>query len=220
MFLGHFAVGFGLKRAAPHTNLGWLVAAVCFLDLIWPVFLIAGIERVEIDPDNTAFTPLNFVSYPYSHSLLMAVFWSIIVGGIYLFLRKYNAGAIAVGIGVVSHWFLDAVVHRPDLPLYPGGDARVGFGLWNSVPATLLVEATMFAVGLYLYLRSTRAVNGKGVWVLWVLVAFLVVSYLSNALGPPPPSAEFLAYFTPLVWIFVFLAAWADRNRAPNVLIR
>ncbi len=80
MFLGHFAVGFGLKRFAPNANLGWLVAAVCFLDLIWPVFLITGLERVEIDPGNTAFTPLNFVSYPYSHSLLMAVLWSLIVG--------------------------------------------------------------------------------------------------------------------------------------------
>src|SRR3954469_22002914 len=98
MFIGHFAVGFALKKWAPQTNLGWLTAAVVFLDLLWPVFLLIGIEKVEIDPGNTAFTPLNFVSYPYSHSLAMAVVWSVVLGGLYFGFTRYGTGAVAIGI--------------------------------------------------------------------------------------------------------------------------
>jgi membrane-bound metal-dependent hydrolase YbcI (DUF457 family) len=214
MFIGHFAIGFTLKRFAPQTNLGWLIAAVCFLDLLWPVFLIAGLESVEIDPGNTAFTPLNFVSYPYSHSLAMAAVWSIVLGAIYFLISKYRAGSMAVGIGVVSHWFLDWLVHRPDLPLYPGSD-KFGLGIWNSVPATLTLEVAMFAAGLWIYLKTTRSIDRTGTYVLWVFVAFLVVSYIANVVGPPPPSPTALAFFAPLVWIYVALAWWADNHRQP-----
>lgn len=148
MFIGHFAAAFALKRFAPETNLGWLVASVCFLDALWPFFLLGGLEKVEIDPGNTAFTLLNFVSYPYTHSLLMAVVWAILLAGVYFLLTRYRTGAIALGIGVVSHWFLDLVVHRPDLPLYPGS-AKFGFGAWNSIPATLLIESVLFGIGLW-----------------------------------------------------------------------
>lgn len=212
MFIGHFAAGLALKRVAPRTNLGWLIAAVCFLDLLWPFFLMAGIERVEIDPGNTAFTPLNFVSYPYSHSLLAALVWSVVLGGAYYAIARYRAGAIAVAVGVLSHWFLDLVAHRADLPLYPGSE-KFGFGLWNSVPATLVVEFAMFAAGLWVYLSATRARDRQGAYAIWVFVVVLVLSYIGNVLGPPPPSENALIYFTPLVWIFVILAIWADRHR-------
>lgn len=214
MFIGHFAVGLALKRIAPQTNLGWLIAAVCFLDLLWPFFLIAGLEKVEIDPGNTAFTPLNFVSYPYSHSLAMAVVWSVIFAAIYFTISKYRIGAIAIGIGVVSHWFLDWLVHRADLPLYPGSD-KFGLGIWNSVAATLALEVAMFAAGLWIYLKTTRSIDRTGTYVLCAFVALLVVSYIANVVGPPPPNATVLAYFTPLVWIYVALAWWADRHRQP-----
>ena len=82
MFIGHFALGFALKRAAPKTNLGWLIASVEFLDLIWPILVLTGVERVEIDPGNTVFTPLNFVYYPYTHSLAGAIVLSILFGGV------------------------------------------------------------------------------------------------------------------------------------------
>jgi hypothetical protein len=213
MFIGHFAAGLALKRFAPSTNLGWLIAAVCFLDLLWPFFLMAGLERVKIDPGNTAFTPLNFVSYPYTHSLLMAVVWSVIFAAVYFAFTKYKSGTIAVGIGVVSHWFLDLIVHRPDLPLYPGGE-KFGFGVWNSVPATLALEGGMFAIGLWIYLKSTRARDRVGTHAIWIFVAVLLLSYIGNVLSPPPPSETALIYFTPLVWIFVALAVWADGQRA------
>ncbi len=212
MFIGHFAVGLALKRVAPQTNLGWLIAAVCFLDLLWPLFLIAGLETVEIDPGNTAFTPLNFISYPYTHSLAMAVVWSIIFAGIYLAVTKYRSGAIAIGLGVVSHWFLDWVVHRADLPLYPGSE-KYGLGVWNSVPATLVLEFAMFGVGLWIYLKMTRSLDRIGTYVLWIFVAILLLSYIGNVLGPPPPSASALLFFTPVVWLYIALATWTDRHR-------
>jgi len=212
MFIGHFAAGLALKRLAPRTNLGWLIAAVCFLDLLWPLFLLAGLERVRIDPGNTAFTPLDFVFYPFTHSLQMAVVWSVFLAGVYYVFTKYRIGAIAVGIGVVSHWFLDLIVHGPDLQIYAGGE-KYGFGLWNSIAGTVIVESVMFAAGIWIYLRSTRARDRVGGYAFWLFVAILVLSYIGNALGPPPPSETALIYFTPLVWIFVALATWADRHR-------
>ena len=214
MFIGHFAVGLALKRFAPQTNLGWLIAAVCFLDLLWPVFLTAGLEKVEIDPGNTAFTPLNFISYPYTHSLAMAVVWSVVFAGIYFAITKYRVGAIVVGIGVVSHWFLDWLVHRADLPLYPGS-GKFGLGIWNSVPATLALEVAMFAGGLWIYLKTTHAIDRTGTYVLAIFVGLLILSYIGNVVGPPPPSATALAFFAPLVWIYVALAWWADKHRQP-----
>lgn len=218
MFIGHFAAGLALKRLAPKTNLGWLIASVCFLDLLWPFFLLAGIESVEIDPGNTAFTPLNFVSYPLSHSLLMTIVWSAAMAAGYFVLTKYRAGSIAMAVGVTSHWFLDAVVHRPDLPLYPGGATRIGLGLWNSVAGTIILESAMLAAGVWIYLRATRAVDRAGSLVFWGFIALLAVSYIANILSPPPPSAFALALFEPAVWIYVALAAWADRHRDSNQL--
>jgi hypothetical protein len=137
-FIGHFALGFAAKRAAPRISLGVLFAAAQFADLLWPVLVAVGVEKVRIDPGNTAFTPLDFVSYPFSHSLLMIVIWGALCG------LLYN-NRILFGL-VISHWILDFLTHRPDMPLYPGGGPKFGLGLWNSVPATLAVEVLMYFV--------------------------------------------------------------------------
>jgi hypothetical protein len=214
MFIGHFALGFALKRVAPKTNLGWLIASVAFLDLVWPILVLAGIERVEIDPGNTVFTPLNFVSYPYSHSLAAAVVWSILFGGVYYAISKYRTGAIVVAGGVLSHWFLDLIVHRPDLQLYPGSAEKFGLGMWNSFAATMIVEAGMFVVGVSLYASVTRAKNAIGRYALWTFVAFLAVVYIANAFTTPPPSSTAVASVTLFVWLFPLWAGWGDSHRA------
>src|SRR5690348_16564043 len=113
MIIGHYAVGMAAKRWAPRTSLGTLVGAGVFLDLVWPVLVLTHVEVVQITPGATAANPLTFISYPWSHSLLMAVTWGLAFGGIYLGLRRYWAGAIAVAILVISHWFLDVIVHVP-----------------------------------------------------------------------------------------------------------
>ena len=142
MFIGHYAVGFAAKRFAPQTSLGVLIASALSLDLLWPLFVLAGWEQVRIEPGNTAFTPLNFASYPISHSLVAALGWATLFAAVYYLLTRYRAGALVVWIGVVSHWVLDFITHRPDLPLYPGG-SLVGLGLWNSPVATVAVEGLM-----------------------------------------------------------------------------
>jgi hypothetical protein len=129
LFIGHFAVGFASKRVAPRTSLGTLMLAALFLDALWPVFLLCGIERVRIEPGNTAFTPLAFEHYPVSHSLFMALVWAVLFALLYRARTGFAAGALWVGVGLVSHWVLDFVTHRPDLPLLPFGSTRLGLGL-------------------------------------------------------------------------------------------
>src|SRR3954470_23167036 len=129
MFIGHFAVGFASKRAAPDTNLGILMLAPLFLDLLWPIFLLLGIESVRIDPGNTAVTPLDLHDYPWSHSLLMSLVWSALAGGaVWAAVRQFRP-ALVIAAGVFSHWVLDFVTHRPDMPLYPGSETYLGLGL-------------------------------------------------------------------------------------------
>lgn len=120
MFIGHFGVAFAAKKVAPVTSLGALILAAQFLDFLWPIFLLLGVEHVEIVPGITKVSPLSFTDYPISHSLLMALVWSTLFGGVYFALRRYSRGAWAVAMAVLSHWILDFIVHRPDLPLRPG----------------------------------------------------------------------------------------------------
>ena len=213
MFIGHFAVGFASKRFAPKTNLGWFIAAPLFLDLIWPFFLLTGLEKVEIDPGNTAFTPLAFIHYPISHSLITAIGWSVFFALVYFAISRYKTGAIVVGIGVLSHWVLDAIVHRPDLPIFPGNETMIGFSLWNSIPTTLIIESLLFTVGVGIYSKITRPKDKIGQYGFWAFIGLLIIIYISNILGPPPPSVSALAWVALLVWIFPFLAEWIDRHR-------
>jgi len=153
-------------------------------------FVLAGIERFEIAPGITAVTPLDFVSYPYSHSLLTSAVWAGLFGGIYLALRRNTGAALVLAALVLSHWLLDAASHRPDMPLAPGGGTRVGLGLWDSLPATLAVEGLLFAACLWSYLRVTRAKDRVGSVNLWTLVAVLLLAYFGAVFGPPPPSVD------------------------------
>lgn len=213
MFLGHVAVGFASKRLAPRASLGFLMTAPMLVDLLWPIALVLGIERVRIAPGNTAVTPLDFVSYPWTHSLLMSLAWASLFMLVYLARTGYVAGAFWIGIGVASHWVLDWVSHRPDLQLVPWSPVRVGLGLWNSVPATVAVESAMFIAGLWLYLATTRARGRTGHLSLWSFVALLVLAYAGNIAGPPPPSPEAIGKVGLVTWIFVPWAFWIERTR-------
>ncbi len=190
MFIGHFAVGFAAKRAAPKTSLATLVFAALFLDLLWPILLWLGIERVRLAPGGRAFASLDFESYPWSHSLAMALVWSALLGWLYRARTRYARGAFWVGAAVFSHWLLDFVTHRPDLPLAPGVALKAGLGLWNSVPATVLIESALFVAGLGIYLVTTRARGWLGHVSLWSLVAFLAMAYGANATSPRRPTSR------------------------------
>ena len=176
------------------------------------MLVLAGVEHVRIDPGNTAFTPLDFFDYPWSHSLVMALAWSVLFG--LAFIREGRRAAMILGLLVLSHWVLDFVTHRPDMPLWPGSSTMLGLGLWNSVPATIVIESAMFTAGVWIYALSTRPRDLIGVFAFWGLVFFLGVIYAANAFGPPPPSVTAIgiagvagaALFTVWSW-------WIDRHR-------
>jgi len=212
MFLGHFGVALAGKRFAPRTSLGTLILAAQFLDFLWPIFLLVGFEHVHVAPGITKVTPLDFYDYPYSHSLTMAVRWALAFGLIYFVIRRYVRGAVVLGALVLSHWGLDWVVHRPDLPVWIGGP-KVGLGLWNSWPASIGLELVFFAAGVWIYLAATRSRDRIGTYALWGLLGLLLLGWLGATFGPPPPDTHTLALSALGMWIVVPWAWWADANR-------
>lgn len=214
MFIGHYALAFGAKKIAPAMSLGTLFLACQFADLLWPTLVALGVEAVEIDPGNTLVTPLNFVRYPYSHSLVMLVLWSGLFGLAYRTVRGWRPVAIAtIAALVFSHYILDVITHRPDLPITVSGSRRLGFGLWNHPGTALAVESALFMAGLTIYLSVTRARDAIGRIALWGLVIVLVAIYFAALYGPPPPSVSAVAVSGHLLWLFVIWAYWVDRHR-------
>jgi membrane-bound metal-dependent hydrolase YbcI (DUF457 family) len=213
VFLGHYAVGFALKRAAPGVSLGWLVLAAQLPDMLWPFLLLLGWEQVAVDPGNTAFTPLAFDRYPYSHSLLLVAVWGAALGALYLTRRRPLASGVVLAFAAISHWVLDWITHRPDLPLVPWSPAKAGLGLWNSIPATLAVEIPLYVVGVWIYARATRPEGRGGGAVFAALVVTLALIYAANLFGPPPPDARAVALVSLGLWLFPLWAAWIDARR-------
>ena len=213
MFIGHFAVGFAAKARARRAPVTMLVAAATFLDVLWPVFMALGIERTAIVPSANPFLTFDFY-YPWSHSLVMALVWSVALGAAYGPIAKDRAGATWVGALVFSHWVLDFVTHVPDLPLVPGLSTRVGLGMWRNPALTVVVESLMFVAGVAIYWRATRARSVWGHVSLASFMAFLVWAYVGNLTGPPPPSIQ------AIIWIGILASAltiawlaWVDRTR-------
>jgi FtsH-binding integral membrane protein len=192
--------------------------AAQFLDLLWPTLLLLGIEQVEIKPRLTKSNPLDFLSYPISHSLLMVCVWGLLFGVVYWLFRQSRKTAVVLGVCVVSHWLLDAIVHRPDLPLYPGNSPMVGLGLWDSLSGTLAVEGIIFTVGVVLYSRVTRPKNRIGSYGFWSFLVFLVLIHLANTFGPPPPTVQAIAAGQSLKkgGESGVLAGWKDCTRRPG----
>jgi len=230
MFVGHFAVAFAAKKAEPRIPLALLFVAVQFADILWPVLILLGVEHSEIHPGITKVAPLDLQYIPYSHSLVMSLIWSLLFALPYalsfsrartraLRRRELKAALIMAG-AVFSHFVLDVVSHRPDMPLSPGSELRVGLGLWNSVAATMLVEGSLWIAGVWLYVRATRAETKMGSWGLGSMVLLLSVSWLMSIFGPPPPG------ITPAVVSMLVATAlilpWAravDRGRPPATAV-
>jgi membrane-bound metal-dependent hydrolase YbcI (DUF457 family) len=215
MLIGHVAVALGAKKVAPKTSFGTLLLAAQWPDLIWPLFLMLGWERVRIVPGITAVSPLDFTSYPLTHSLLADFGWGLLLAGLYQVFKKNARGAFVIWACVMSHWLLDFISHRPDLPLYPGSQL-VGLGLWNSVSATLLVEGGLFVAGATIYSRATRAQDKIGEYSYKTFVALLVLIYLSSLMGPPPPSVNAVEWAGVFAWLFIAWAYWLDGRRTPT----
>jgi hypothetical protein len=220
MFIGHFAVALAAKRSAPSVSLGMLFLSCQLADLVWPTFLLLGVERVAIDPGNTVVTPLNFISYPYSHSLVALGVWALAAALAYRTLRGRAAGgaAVVIALVVLSHWVLDVASHRPDVPITIGGTTRLGLGLWNHRAATMLVEMAMLVGGVVIYRRATAGDRVRPIG-FWTLIAFLLVINVTNMFGPPPPSVTAIAWTCEALWIVVVWGYWVDKGsmaRSPD----
>ena len=217
MFIGHFAVGFAGKRAAPNASLAALFFAALFADILWPVLVAIGAEQVRIAPGNTVYTPLEFVSYPWSHSLLMLIIWGALLAAFFRRRADGKRTGLAIALLVVSHWILDWITHAPDMPLWPGS-ARYGLGLWNSVNATIGVEIAMFAAGVAIYAMTTRARDKIGAIGFWFFVVFLLGFYVFDSLSASAPPSVNAIWMSALVATAVVLlwARWFDRHRSPT----
>src|SRR5688572_7867579 len=214
MFIGHFALAFGAKKIAPMMSLGTLFLACQFADLLWPTLVLLGIEIVEVDPGNTLMTPLNFISYPYSHSLVALVGWSALFALAYRAIRGWHPVAIAtIAALVFSHYLLDVITHRPDMPITLTGSRRLGLGLWNYPGTELALESVMFIAGTTIYMSATRARDRIGRAGLYGLIVVLVAVFFAALYGPPPPNAATVAIGGHLAWLFVLWAYWVDRHR-------
>jgi len=214
VFIGHFAVGFGAKKFAPRTSFALLLAAPLLSDIFWPIFLLLGWEHARIVPGITKYSPLDLYDFPWSHSLLLCCVWATLFAGVYYAIARYRAGAVAIWIGVVSHWVLDWISHGPDMPLYPGS-AKYGLGLWNSIWGTMTVEIAMYALGVGLYVSATRARDRIGTYAFWAFVLLNFGFYIADRFGPLPANMSEVAW--PGVVASAVLLPWAwwfDRYRA------
>ena len=214
MFIGHYALAFGAKRIAPSVSLGTLFLACQLADLLWPTLLVLGIEQVAIDPGNTVMTPLNFISYPYSHSFVALAGWAALFALAYRVIRGSHPVAIATLAALVfSHYVLDVITHRPDMPITLTGSRRLGLGLWNHPGTALAIESAMFILGTTLYMSVTRARDRIGRIALYGLIVFVVAIYFAALYGPPPPNTSAVATAGHLQWQFVIWGYWVDRHR-------
>lgn len=196
MFVGHYAPSFVAKRAAPEVPLWLLFVAGQAVDIAWAVLVLLGIEAVRIVPGITAASPLDLYYMPYTHSLGAALLWSAAGAVAYAGLscrRPRARGAIAIGLVILSHWVLDLLVHRPDLPLFWGGP-KVGFGLWNYPRIEFLLEAGLLLGAITWYMRGTRPRTRAGRWALPAFGVALVILQAAHWLGPPPASSRALAF--------------------------
>lgn len=219
MFIGHFGVAFAASAVARRTSLATLFVAAQLADLIWPLLVLAGFERFAIVPGLMAASPLDFEHYPYSHSLLTLSAIATLSGLGYWVARRDRRGSVVIALLVASHWLLDFIVHRPDLPLLPGSAARAGIGLWNSIAGTLLVELALLAIGAGCYVRTHRIRDRLGTGLLIGLLALLVLIQFANVFGPPPPSTNAVTYSALAVWLLVAWAWAIDARTEPRGVV-
>jgi hypothetical protein len=224
MFLGHYGVAFALKRVEPKVSLGTLFIAVQLADLLWGVFLLLGWEHARIIPDYTPVTPLEFLDYPISHSLVAALAWGLAGAALYYSwptrdtTRHWQAAAL-VGFAIFTHYPLDVIVHVPDLPLAGNDSPKLGLGLWNHPAASMVAEIAVLGSGLAVYVVFKSLRHPVRASRLAVLLLGLLGLYFASQFGPLPPDMSVVAVTDIVVVLgLAALAAWADRRATPQEL--
>jgi hypothetical protein len=196
MFAGHIGAALMIGRAERAVNVGVFIAAALLLDLLLWLFVLIGWEAVAIPPDFASRHQVEFV-FPYSHGLAASIFWAVLAAavGVACYSRLQSKWRIAalLAVAVFSHWVLDAVVHRPELPLAGAASRAVGFGLWNNMPVALVLEAAIAGVGLYLFLSGTRIGRPRSIALVVLTVLAVAFTALGMTIAPAPPSAAAMA---------------------------
>jgi hypothetical protein len=213
MLAGHYAAAFAAKRITPQTSLGTLFAAAMLVDFLWATLVIVQVERTRLDPKLPGVMPVDFFEQPFSHSLATVLLWGAIFVFVHFFARKDRRACIALLAVVASHWVLDGISHRPDLPLFPTGVYRFGLGLWDSLPGIAAVETSLFTIAVWMYVRVTRPIGRKGVISLWSLVICLILLQVAAYALDPPSDSRLLAAGVLAQTVMVPWAAYADRAR-------
>jgi hypothetical protein len=220
LFLGHYGVAFALKRVEPKVSLGTLFLATQLVDLLWGAFLLLGWEHVRVLPDENPLLTLQFYDYPITHSLVGGLAWGLVAAALYYSwptrdtTRHWQASAL-VGAAVVSHWFLDLVVHVRDLPLAGNDSLKVGLGLWRHLGLSVGLELIVLAAGVALYVRSRSRRHPVRPVRLAVVLVLLVGTYAASILGPPPASVTPIGLGDVVfLSVIALLAAWADQAEA------
>jgi len=212
MFVGHYGVSFAAKKIDASVPLWVLFVAVQLLDVAWAPCVLLGIERVRIVPGITASNPLDLYYMPYTHSLVAAVLWS--AGAFVLYRvavpRSPKAAALLVAAAVFSHWLLDLVVHRPDLPLYDDA-VKVGLGLWNLPVLAFGLEAVLLFGGMWLYFRTGAARRTAT-----AAFCLIMLAVQASVFFGPPPASDKAAAATALGGYVVFAAVIGLLERRPR----
>jgi membrane-bound metal-dependent hydrolase YbcI (DUF457 family) len=183
-------------------------------DLLGCLFMIAGIEHVQFKSGMGAANYLDASNIAMSHSLLMDAIWAALFAAVYFLGRRRARAAWVLFAVVVSHWVLDWVSHRPDMPLAPGSDERYGLGLWTSIPATLVVEGGLWLVAVVVYSRATHSEKRGSVFAFWGGVGLLTLAWYNNIAGPPPPNPQMAPVSSAVFFsLCVAWAYWMNRLR-------
>lgn len=214
MLVGHFAVGLTAKRIEPEISAGTLVLASMLADFLWCILMFAGIEHVQFKPGIGAANYIAASDIGISHSLLMDGLWAALLAGAYFLKRRSPRGAWVIFGVVLSHWLLDWISHRPDMPLSPGVHRYFGLGLWSSIPAALIVEGGFWVLAVILYARATHPKTRIGMYAYWTFVGVLTLAWYNNLAGPPPPNPQtvplssFVFFSVAVAWAY-----WMNRVR-------
>ena len=217
MLIGHYAVALAAKKASPKISLGTFLIAAQLPDLLFPLFILLGVEHVRIAPGITVVFPMDLYDYPLSHSLFSGLLWSTALASLYYIIYKEKRGAAIVGLAVISHWILDLITHRPDLSLGFGTGTYVGLGLWNSLAGTLIVESALFIIGVALYSRTTKSTDRVGSIGFWSWIGFLIMMYAGSFFGSDSAINTFSTILLMVgSWALILWGYWADKHRTTS----
>ncbi len=222
MFVGHYGVALALKKADPKLSLGTLFLGAQLVDILWGMFLLLGWERARVDPGFTVVSPFQFLYYPLSHSLVAGIFWAIVAAAVYYTRPTKDTshrrrGALVLGIAVMSHWFMDVVVHIPDLPLASDSSRKLGLGLWDSIGATYIVEFGLLAIGTWIYAHTKTKRHPLRTKRLVILIVVLLALNAVNIWTPPPANMTVVGVSAIVLFLAVaWLGSWVDRDPPPD----